>query len=73
MIKISEIRALSDGDLRERLDSSKQELMNLRVRVAARQLENTAQIRSVKRDVQRLMTVVRERQLARQGQREVQS
>ena len=63
MLKITEIRAMTDQDLLDRLDSSKQELMKLRERFATRQLEDTSQIRQVKRDIARLMTIQQERAL----------
>ena len=63
MLKITEIRGMSDQDLADRLDSSKQELMKLRERFATRQLEDTSQVRQVKRDITRLMTIQHERQL----------
>ena len=54
---------MSDQDLADRLDSSKQELMKLRERFATRQLEDTSQVRQVKRDIARLLTIQQERQL----------
>jgi large subunit ribosomal protein L29 len=63
MISISEVRAFNDKDLDERLDSAKQELMKLREKYATRQLEDTSQLRQVKRDIARLMTERRARQL----------
>jgi len=54
---------MSDQDLADRLDSSKQELMKLRERFATRQLEHTSQVRQVKRDIARLLTIQQERQL----------
>jgi large subunit ribosomal protein L29 len=66
MLKITEIRAMNDSDLVERLDSSKQELMKLREKYATRQLEDSSQMRQVRRDVARLRTEQRARQLAQQ-------
>ena len=63
MISISDIRGFNDHDLEERLDSAKQELMKLREKYATRQLEDTSQMRQAKRDVARLMTERRARQL----------
>jgi large subunit ribosomal protein L29 len=54
---------MSDQDLADRLDSSKQELMKLRERFATRQLEDTSQVRQVKRDIARLLTIQQERLL----------
>ena len=60
---IHEIRALSDELLREELDKSQQELMNLRFRAATNQLPNTNLPRSVRKTISRLRTVIRERQI----------
>ncbi len=63
MLKIADVRGFNDTDLAERLDSSKQELMKLREKIATRQLEDTSQMRQVKRDIARLMTEQRARQM----------
>ena len=68
MLKMSEINGMSDVDLEARLDSSKQELMKLREKYFLRQLKDTSQVRSVRHDVARLMTVRRARQMAKFGQ-----
>ena len=60
---IHEIRALTDEQLREELDKSQRELMNLRFRAATNQLPNTNLPRSVRKTISRLRTVSRERQL----------
>jgi large subunit ribosomal protein L29 len=65
MISMTEIKALNDHDLNERLDSAKQELMKLREKVATRQQEDTSQMRMVRHDVARLMTAQSQRALAR--------
>ncbi len=49
--------------LREELDKAKAELFNLRFQGATGQLENSGRIKVVKRDVARIMTVLREREL----------
>ena len=58
-----EIRELSDPELSEQLEDSYRELLNLRFRLATKQLTNTSQIRIVRKDIARLNTVMRERQL----------
>jgi len=63
MLKITDVRAFNDTDLTERLDSAKQELMKLREKYATRQLEDTSQIRQVRRDIARLLSERRARQL----------
>ena len=49
--------------LREELEKAKAELFNLRFQAATGQLENSGRIKVVKRDVARIMTVLRERDL----------
>ena len=49
--------------LREELDKGKAELFNLRFQAATGQIENTGRIKVVKRDVARILTVLREREL----------
>ena len=49
--------------LREELDKAKAELFNLRFQAATGQIENSGRIKVVKRDVARIMTVLRERDL----------
>ena len=49
--------------LREELDKAKAELFNLRFQAATGQIENTGRIKVVKRDIARIMTVLREREL----------
>jgi large subunit ribosomal protein L29 len=59
----SEIRELTDDGLREEIDKSFTELMNLRFRLATRQLSNVSEIKKVRRDIARLKTIQRERGL----------
>jgi len=60
--------ALSAKDLADQIDSKKQELMKLREKYATRQLENTSQIRQVRREIARLLTARRARELQEAGQ-----
>lgn len=64
-MEIDDIRALADGELETELVETRRELMNLRFRVATMQLSNVTEIRKVKRRVARIMTITRERELAR--------
>ena len=63
MTRVSELRDLRDEDLLERLESDKEELFNLRFQLATGQLDNTARMKSVRHDVARIATVLRERHL----------
>ena len=59
----SEIRELTDDALREEIDKSFTELMNLRFRLATRQLSNVSEVKKVRRNIARLKTIQRERGL----------
>ena len=65
-----EIRDLGDEELEDRLAEAKAELFNLRFQVVTGQLDNYARIRQVRRDVARLRTIARERQLDSAGNEE---
>ena len=54
---------LSAGDLEAKLREAKEELFNLRFQAATGQLENNSRLRTVKKDIARIYTVVREREL----------
>ena len=58
-----EFRGLTDEELVTRLRESKEELFNLRFQGATGQLENHGRLRAVRKDIARLYTVMREREL----------
>jgi len=58
-----ELDDLNDVDLETKLRESKEELFNLRFQAATGQLESHGRLRSVKKDIARIYTVVREREL----------
>lgn len=62
-MKMYEIRALTDDQIREELDKSYQELMNLRFRDATNQLTDTNQPRRARKDIARMLTCLREREV----------
>jgi large subunit ribosomal protein L29 len=64
MLKIGEIRAMTDGELRSRIDEGYQELFSLRFQRATGTLTNPMRFRHVRRDIARIRTVLRERELA---------
>ena len=64
MSKAAEIRDLSTDDLETRLAETKEELFNLRFQNATGQLDNYRRLGVLRREVARLHTVLRERQLA---------
>jgi large subunit ribosomal protein L29 len=63
-MKVEDIRAKSNEELAQELTSLKEELFKLRFQHSTNQLENPSQISSVKKDIARVMTVIRERELA---------
>ena len=60
---VTELRELPDEDLVIRLRDSKEELFNLRFQVATGQLDNNRRLQKVRRDIARIYTVMREREL----------
>ncbi len=60
---IGEIRSLSDQDLYKEIDNSRREMMNLRFRLSTRQMENYHELKTVKKTIARLKTIIRERGL----------
>ena len=63
-MKPAEIRELSAEDLQAKLKDARQELFNLRFQMATSQLDNTARVTTVKRDIARVQTEMRARQIA---------
>lgn len=60
-MKGSDVHALDDHDLVERLKQAREETFNLRFRHATGELENSAALGDARRDVARLLTVARQR------------
>ncbi|MDO4476784.1 MAG: 50S ribosomal protein L29 [Clostridia bacterium] len=63
-MKISEIKTLSADNLNTKLKDLKSELFNLRFQLAINQLENPMRIRAVKKDIARVQTVIREKEIS---------
>lgn len=63
MAKTDQFRDLSDDELETRIAETKEELFRLRVQHATLQLADTSQLRQVRRDIARMLTVQRERAL----------
>jgi large subunit ribosomal protein L29 len=63
-MKAAELRDLADEELRGKLRELQEELFNLRFQLATGQIENVGRIRTVRRDIARMHTVLRQRQLA---------
>ncbi|MBR2578780.1 MAG: 50S ribosomal protein L29 [Clostridia bacterium] len=66
-MKISEIRNLSVEDLKNKLKDLKSELFNLRFQLAVNQLENPMRIKAVRKDIARVQTVIREKELSEEA------
>ena len=64
-MKISEIRELSDEELRAELDRLRQHLFDLRSQAVTEKLEDASILTGAKRDIARILTAVRERDIAR--------
>ena len=62
-MKVEEIRALKDEELAKQLEAAYQELFNLRFRLATKQLVNHREIPRAKKEIARLKTIMREREL----------
>ena len=66
-MKADEIRNLTDADLTARVQELQEEQFRLRFRSATETLEQPLRLRTIRRDIARLLTVLRERQLAAQA------
>ena len=65
-MKSTELRELSDQELSKKLEDTRAELFNLRFQMATSKLDNTARVTTVKRDIARIQTEIRARQIAAQ-------
>ena len=62
-MKASEIRDMSVEEMNEKLTGFKEELFALRFQLAVNQLDNTARLKAVKKDIARIKTVMREAEI----------
>ena len=65
-MRIHEIRALSQEDLKKEVEESYKEAMSVRFRLSTRQLSDTSQQKKVRRKIAKIKTVLRERELLEQ-------
>ena len=63
-MRANEIRELTTAEIEQKIKALKEELFNLRFQLATGQLENTARIRQVRKDIARMKTIIREREIA---------
>ena len=66
-LRSDEIRDMSDGDINARVAELEEERFRLKFRSATEPLENPLRLRTIRRDIARLKTILRERQLAATG------
>jgi large subunit ribosomal protein L29 len=67
-VKAQEIRALSTDEVKVRLNGMEEEFFNLRAQFTIGQLENFNRLTELKRDIARLKTILRERELATESE-----
>jgi large subunit ribosomal protein L29 len=63
-LRSDEIRDMADGDINARVAELEEERFRLKFRSATEPLENPLRLRTIRRDIARLKTILRERQLA---------
>ena len=63
-MKLGEFREMSMGELKKQIEEAHQELFNLRFRLSTKQLVNHCEIGRVKKQIARLNTVLREKELS---------
>ena len=62
-MQIDEIRKLTDEELQKTLEDSQRSLMNLQFRKATMQLSNVVEIKSVRKDIAKIQTIIKQRQI----------
>lgn len=66
-MKVKEIREMSTEEILAKVASLKEELFNLRFQLAVNNLENTARVREVRKEIAQCKTIIRERELKANG------
>ena len=62
-MQIDEIRKLTDEELLKTLEDSQRSLMNLQFRKATMQLSNVVEVKSVRKDIAKIQTIIKQRQI----------
>ncbi len=62
-MKVSEIRKLESEEILEKVKESKKELLNLRIKNATGSLDKPSKLKEMKKDVARMLTVLKEREM----------
>ncbi len=68
MLKASELRNLSEGELHTKLKECRKELFNIRFQHATGQLEKTHRLSELRKDIARILTVLREKELEKKNE-----
>lgn len=71
-MKYKDIQELTDEELAKKVEKGRAELFNLRFQMATSQLDNTARVKNVKKDIARLLTEQRARQIAAENSADAQ-
>jgi large subunit ribosomal protein L29 len=66
--KNDDLKEMPVSELTERLENTREELFNMRFQLATGQLDNYRRVRWLRRDIARVKTVLRERELASEGE-----
>ena len=67
-MKINELRKLTNEDLNKKITESKKELLDLRIKQSTGSLERPSKIHELRKDVARMKTILRERELSEGGE-----
>ena len=67
-MKINELRKLTNEDLNKQITESKKELLDLRIKQSTGSLEKPSKIHELRKDVARMKTILRERELSEGGE-----
>ena len=67
-MKINELRKLTNEDLNKKITESKKELLDLRIKQSTASLEKPSKIHELRKDVARMKTILRERELSEGGE-----
>ena len=71
-MKYKDIQELTDEELAKKVEEGRAELFNLRFQMATSPLDNTARVKNVKKDIARLLTEQRARQIAAENSADAQ-
>ena len=66
--ELKDFRAMSDQDLTKKISESKKELLDLRVKQATGTLDKPARIHELRKQIARMLTILRERELSKGGE-----